>query len=219
MVTLKLAKQRKQILHLTKNDRILAAAIKKTAHIIHEWDSSDKRPNHFKALVVAIINQQLSGKAAATIEKRFEALFTPAGKKSAPKKFPTPQDVLAMPAAKMRKCGLSKMKVSFIKDLARKILDGTVDFRAMRKWSDEEVIEHLVQVKGIGRWTAEMFLMFSLGRDDVFSYGDLGLRNAMQRLYKLRAHPTPAQAAKIAGKWKPYRSLASRYLWASLEVE
>jgi DNA-3-methyladenine glycosylase II len=208
---------RKKILHLTKNDRILAAAIKKTAHIIHEWDANmAKRPNHFKALVVAIINQQLSGKAAATIEKRFEALFVKTG---APKKFPKPEDVLAMPAAKMRKCGLSKMKVSFIKDLARKILDGTVDFRAMRNWSDEEVIEHLTQVKGIGRWTAEMFLMFSLGRDDVFSYGDLGLRNAMQRLYKLRAHPTPAQAAKIAGKWKPYRSLASRYLWASLEVE
>jgi len=221
---------RKQIVHLSKSDRILAAAIKKTAHIIHEWDSAGKRPNHFKALVVAIINQQLSGKAAATIEKRFEALFiekaatAAAGKKSPRKqsprkKFPKPEDVLAMPAAKIRKCGLSKMKVSFIKDLARKILDGTVDFRAMHTWSDEEVIEHLTQVKGIGRWTAEMFLMFSLGRDDVFSYGDLGLRNAMQRLYKLRAHPTPAQAAKIAEKWKPYRSLASRYLWASLEIE
>src|SRR5580704_8849677 len=104
----------KKILHLRKSDPVLATAIKRTVRIIHEWDS-DKRPNHFKALVVAIINQQLSGKAAATIQKRFEALFKP-------KKFPTPEEVLKMPTAKLRKVGLSGMKVSFIKDLARKIL-------------------------------------------------------------------------------------------------
>lgn len=111
------------------------------------------------------------------------------------------------------------MKASFIKDLARKIIDGTVDFKKMDAWSDEEVIEHLVRVKGIGRWTAEMFLMFSLRREDVFSYGDLGLRNAMQKIYKMKKHPTPRQAEKISEKWRPYRTLASRYLWASLEVE
>jgi DNA-3-methyladenine glycosylase II len=160
--------------------------------------------------VEAIINQQLSGKAADTIFKRFVALFPG-------KKFPTPKDVLAMPTAKMRKCGLSKMKVSFLKDLSKKILDGTVNFRKMPAWTDEEVIEHLTEVKGIGRWTAEMFLMFSLGREDVFSYGDLGLRNAMQKLYKLKAHPTPKQAEKIVAAWKPYRSLASRYLWANVD--
>ena len=213
---------KKKILHLRKSDPILAVAIKNSARIIHEWDS-DKRPNHFKALIVAIINQQLSGKAAATIQKRFEALFAATAKnfaKNSPrKKFPTPEDVLKMPTAKLRKVGLSGMKVSFMKDLARKILDGTVDFRAMKKMNDEEVIDHLVAVKGIGRWTAEMFLMFSLGRDDIFSYGDLGLRNAIQRLYKLRAHPTPKQAEKITAAWKPYRSIASRYLWASLEIE
>jgi DNA-3-methyladenine glycosylase II len=203
---------RTKIAHLSKNDPILAAAIKRAGRIIHQWNAVGKRRNHFKALVVAIINQQLSGKAAATIQKRFEKLF-------APKKFPTPEDVLKMPTARLRKVGLSGMKVSFIKDLARKVLDGTVNFRAMPRWSDEEVIEHLTQVKGIGRWTAEMFLMFSLDRDDVFSYGDLGLRNAMQKLYKLRKHPTPAQAEKISAAWKPYRSIASRYLWASLEVE
>jgi DNA-3-methyladenine glycosylase II len=216
----------KKITHLSKSDPILAVVIKKAAHLIHAWDSS-KRPKHFKALIVAIINQQLSGKAADTIQKRFEALFanasqlskTPKRKSRSHKKFPTPEDVLRMPAAKLRKVGLSGMKISFMKDLSKKVLDGTVNFRAMKKWSDEEVIEHLVQVKGIGRWTAEMFLMFSLGREDVFSYGDLGLRNAMQKLYKLRAHPTPTQAEKIAEKWSPYRSLASRYLWASLEIE
>jgi DNA-3-methyladenine glycosylase II len=212
---------KKKILHLRKNDPILAAVIKKAARIIHTWDAVGKRKNHFKALVVSIMNQQISGKAADTIQKRFEALFAGSApnKKTSASKFPTPEQVLEMSAAKMRKCGLSKMKVSYIKDLARKVLDGTVDFRAMKRWSDEEVIEHLVRVKGIGRWTAEMFLMFSLDRDDVFSYGDLGLRNAMQKLYKLRASPTAAQAEKISAAWKPYRSIASRYLWASLEIE
>jgi DNA-3-methyladenine glycosylase II len=201
---------KKQIAHLSKSDPVLAAVIKKAAHLMGAWDSN-KRPNHFKALIVSIINQQLSGKAADTIQKRFEALFG--------KKFPKPEDVLKMPTAKLRKVGLSGMKVSFMKDLSYKVLDGTVDFKAMRHWSDEEVIEHLVQVKGIGRWTAEMFLMFSLGRDDVFSYGDFALRKAMQRLYKLRAHPTPKQAKKISAKWSPYRTLASKYLWKSLEIE
>jgi DNA-3-methyladenine glycosylase II len=212
---------KKKLAHLQKSDRVLAAVIKKAAHLMHAWDSPP-RPNHFKALVVAIINQQLSGKAADTIQKRFEALFAGAAKKNggrARKTFPKPEDVLKMPTARMRRVGLSGMKVSFMKDLSKKVLDGTVDFRAMKKMNDEEVIEHLVRVKGIGRWTAEMFLMFSLGRDDIFSYGDLGLRNAIQKLYKMRKHPTPAQADKIAAKWKPYRSLASRYLWASLEVE
>jgi DNA-3-methyladenine glycosylase II len=206
-----------QIAHLRKSDPILAAVIEKVAQTNHVWDmnSRGRRENHFKALVIAIINQQLSGKAARTIENRFLELFSRTGR--AAKKFPSPEDILKMPTPKMRRVGLSKMKVSFIKDLAKKILDGTVDFRAMKNWTDEEVIEHLTRVKGIGRWTAEMFLMFSLGRDDVFSYGDLGLRNAMERLYKLRKHPSPARAAKISGAWKPYRTLASRYLWKSLE--
>jgi DNA-3-methyladenine glycosylase II len=214
-----------QMKHLNKSDPILAAVIKKIAQLEHAWNPRGARhPNHFKALIVSIINQQLSGKAADTIQKRFETLFTAQaatgkGKSHTRKKFPTPEDILKMPTAKLRKVGLSGMKVSFMKDLSKKVLDGTVDFRAMKKWSDEEVIEHLVQVKGIGRWTAEMFLMFSLGRDDIFSYGDLALRKAMQRLYKLRANPTPAQAEKISAAWSPYRTLASKYLWKSLEIE
>ena len=195
------------IAHLKKNDATLAAVMKG----ITLRPLAKRPPNeYFKALVEAIVNQQLSGKAADTIFKRFVAL--------APgKQFPTPKQVLAMPAAKMRKAGLSKMKVSFIKDLAKKILDKTVDFRKMDLWTDEEVIEHLVQVKGIGPWTAEMFLIFTLGREDVFSYGDLGLKNAIRKIYKLKNHPTLAQAEKLAAKWKPYRSLAARYLWASLD--
>jgi DNA-3-methyladenine glycosylase II len=195
------------VAHLKKNDAALAAAIKGITLRPLVKRSLGK---YFEALVEAIVNQQLSGKAANTIFKRFVAL--------APgKKFPTPKQVLAMPAAKMRKAGLSKMKVSFIKDLAKKILDKTVDFKKMDSWMDGEVIEHLVQVKGIGPWTAEMFLIFTLGREDVFSYGDLGLKNAIRKIYKLKNHPTPAQAEQLTTKWKPYRSLASRYLWASLD--
>jgi len=171
-----------------------------------------RHPRHFEALVTAIVNQQLSGKAAATILKRFISLFPG-------KRFPKPEDVALLPAAKMRKSGLSKMKIKFLKDLSRRIADKSLNLKKIQKLADEEVIASLTAVKGIGRWTAEMFLMFSLGREDVFSYGDLGLRNAMQKLYKLKKHPTPRQAQKISAAWKPYRTLACRYLWASLALK
>jgi DNA-3-methyladenine glycosylase II len=132
------------------------------------------------------------------------------------KKFPMPREIVKMRAPAMRKAGLSRMKVSFIKDLAAKVLEGSLDLKNIDKLRDEEVIEQLTRVKGIGQWTAEMFLLFSLQRDDIFSYGDLALRNAMQKIYKMKKPPTQAQAEKIAAKWKPYRSLGSRYLWASL---
>ena len=124
-----------------------------------------------------------------------------------------------MPASKMRTAGLSGMKVNFLKDLARHVARGSVDFKKMRRMTDEEVIGYLTRVKGIGRWSAEMFLMFSLGRPDVFSYGDLGLRNAMRNLYGLSKHPTARQAEKISAAWRPYRTLASRYLWASVDLK
>ncbi len=209
---------KKKIAYLTASDRVLGAAIARIAVPDHSWDS--KRANHFKALVVAIVNQQLSGKAAATILKRLVALFASAGRaapKTGSKKFSKPEDVLKMSTAKMRRSGLSGMKVKFLKDLARRVANKSLNFRKIAALGDEEVIVALTAVKGIGRWTAEMFLMFSLQRDDVFSYGDLGLRNAIRKLYGLRAHPTPAQAARISAAWKPYRTLASRYLWASLE--
>jgi len=194
-----------KIEYIKKSDPVLAVAI---ANI--KIAAAKKRDDYFQSLVQAIVGQQLSGKAADTIFARFVALFPR-------KKFPSPRQVLATPAAKMRKAGLSEMKVSFIKDLAKKVLDKTVNLKEINSWTDEEVAEHLVKVKGIGPWTAEMFLIFSLGRDDVFSYGDLGLKNAIKKIYKLKKHPTPAQAKKITDKWRPYRSLGSRYLWASLD--
>jgi DNA-3-methyladenine glycosylase II len=196
---------RKKIAHLKKSDPILKVIIEGV-----KLREVTVTRGPFKALVEAIVSQQLSIKAADTIFNRFVAL-TPG------KKFPTPREIMKMPPAKMRKCGLSRMKVSFIKDLAKKTLDGTLNFKTINRLTDEEVVGHLTSVKGIGRWTAEMFLIFSLQRDDVFSYGDLGLRNALQRIYKMKKPPTPAQAEKITAKWKPYRSLGSRYLWASID--
>lgn len=198
---------RKQLLHLKRNDPVLKPIVEgiKLRELSHTR-------GHFEALIEAIVSQQLSVKASDTIFKRFIAL-TPG------KKFPTPKEILAMPARKIRKAGLSNMKVGFVKDLSRKMLDKTVDLKKIDEWTDDQVIEHLMAVKGIGRWTAEMFLIFSLGRDDVFSYGDLGLRNAIKKIYKLKTHPTERQAEKLALRWKPYRSLASRYLWASLNNE
>ena len=199
---------RTKIAHLKKSDRRLKIIIEgiKLRELAGRADAS----GYFEAIVEAIVSQQLSIKAADTIFARFAAL-TPG------RTFPKPREIIKIPVAKMRTCGLSKMKVSFIKDLARKTLDGSLNFKTIGTLSDEEVIEHLTSVKGIGRWTAEMFLIFSLRRDDVFSYGDLGLRNAMQRIYKMKKPPTPRQAGKITSQWKPYRSLGSRYLWASLK--
>jgi DNA-3-methyladenine glycosylase II len=196
---------KKAIAHLKRNDPALKVLIEGI-----KLQELSRMRGHFEALVEAIVSQQLSVKAADTIFKRFAAL-TPG------KKFPTPQQVLAMPARKIRNVGLSNMKISFVKDLSKKVLDKTVDLKNMETWSDEQVMEHLTAVKGIGKWTAEMFLIFALGREDVFSYGDLGLRNAIKKAYGLKKQPTERQAEKLALRWKPYRSLASRYLWASLD--
>ena len=206
----------KRVAHLVKSDPVLGAVIKKIGvrrfGARPNYFKLPKQADHFRALVVAIINQQLSTKAADTIERRFIELFPG-------KKFPSPRDVIKMPFRKMRKAGLSGAKVGFIKDLAKKVLAREVDLKKIDAWTDAEVIEHLTAVKGIGVWTAEMFLMFSLGRGDIFSYGDLGLRNAMQKIYGLRKHPSPERARKITMKWSPYRTLGCRYLWASLELK
>ncbi len=191
--------------HLRASDPVFAAVI--------EQITLKRRPretNHFRSLVRAIISQQISGKAAASILKRFAEL--------APgKEFPRPEDVARMPAKELRAVGLSGQKVGYLKDLSRNIVEGRLDFRTFVDVSDEEVIVELTKVKGIGRWTAEMFLMFSLGRPDVFSCGDLGLQNAVKKLYRLKSHPTQKQLEKISSAWKPYRTLASRYLWASAD--
>lgn len=190
---------------LKKSDPVLAS-------LFLAAKPSTVRPSkkYFESLADAIMSQQLSGKAAATIIKRFKALFGPAG-------FPTPAHVLAKSDSELRLAGLSGAKVSYIKNLATAFENKTLDFSKVNKLTDEEVIEMLIKVKGIGRWTAEMFLIFSLGRPDVFSFGDLGLRNAVKKLYKLRKDPSPAKLKKLSTLWQPHRTCASLYLWASLD--
>ena len=201
---------RTKIAHLKKSDRRLKIIIEgiKLRELAGRADAS----GYFEAIVEAIVSQQLSIKAADTIFARFAAL-TPG------RTFPKPREIIKIPVAKMRTCGLSKMKVSFIKDLARKTLDGSLNFKTIGTLSDEEVIEHLTSVKGIGRWTAEMFLMFCLNRPDVFSHGDLGLKNAIKKLYKLDNDLHSKKYHHLVESWSPHRTIAARYLWASLNIK
>ncbi len=163
--------------------------------------------NPYESLVEAIITQQLSGKAADSISKKFRAIYG---------RFPKPADVLKTSDAKLRKVGLSYMKISYIKDLSFRIESKQLRLASMKKLSDEQVIAELTLIKGIGRWTAEMFLIFSLGRQDVLPVGDLGLKKGIQRLYSMKELPEKEQMEKIAEKWRPYRSVATWYLWRSL---
>jgi DNA-3-methyladenine glycosylase II len=171
--------------------------------------ADNQHTDPYKALVHSIMSQQLSSKAAATIARRFDDLFGGT--------FPTPSQVLAMPDDRLRSVGLSAMKVSFIRDLARRIADGSLRLDAFDAMSDDEVIAALTEVRGIGRWTAEMFLMFRLHRPDVLPVGDLGIVNAIKKQYGLRKVPTPERMMRIGESWRPYRSIACWYLWASLD--
>lgn len=191
--------------HLKKVDPILGEVI---AKVVLKERKGHKR--YFEALCGAIISQQLSTKAADTIENRFIALF--------PKtKFPTPQQVLRKSDEKLRSAGLSFQKIGYMKSLASLVVKKEIDFKKFGKMADEEIISRLILVKGIGRWTAEMFLMFCLNRPDVFSHGDLGLKNAIIKLYKLDKERHPKKYHKLVESWSPHRTLAARYLWASLK--
>ena len=167
-----------------------------------------KRNNHFAVLIESIISQQLASAAAEAIFARFKKLYP---------KFPTVTQILNTKNAKLRSAGLSGMKIEYLKDLAQKIEDGKLKMRSLSKMTDDEIIEHLTQVKGIGRWTAEMFLIFSLGRLDVLPTGDLGLRKGVQMAFSMSELPKPKDVEKIGMRWKPYRSIATWYLWKSLQ--
>ena len=165
--------------------------------------------NYFESLIEAIITQQLAGAAAKAISKRFRDLYG--------KRFPKPADVLKTSDSKLRKTGLSGMKVKYIKDLSKNIESKKLKLRSLSKLSDDEIVEQLTQVKGIGRWTAEMFLIFSLGRMDVLPVGDLGLKKGVQLLNSSTKLPTPDEIEELAEKWRPYRTVATWYLWKSLQ--
>jgi DNA-3-methyladenine glycosylase II len=164
---------------------------------------------HYEALSRSIVYQQLSGKAAGTILARFRALY--------PSGAPTPDEVLATSDERLRGVGLSRQKASYLRDLSAKVASGELPLDAIHAMSDDEVIAHLVQVKGIGRWTAQMFLMFRLGRLDVLPELDLGIQNAVRRAYRLRKRPSPKQLRRIGANWSPHSTVACWYLWRSLE--
>lgn len=195
---------KKACIYLAETDPILGEIIDQVPPFERSWGK-----NYFLDLIESIISQQLSVKAADTIWKRFQTLFS--GQI-------IPEDVLAMDQEKMRECGISYGKISYIKDLASHVLSSGLLFEQFDIMTDEEIIQELIKVKGIGRWTAEMFLMFTMGRPDVFSYGDLGIRKALQKLYGFEKEPTQKEAEAIAAMWRPYRTVACRYLWKSLDI-
>lgn len=167
-------------------------------------------PDPFLRLCRSIVGQQLSVKAAQTIFGRFEKLL---------KQKINPEELLKISDEKLRGAGLSYQKIKYLKDLSEKTISGEINLHDLNTKENEEIVTELVQIKGIGTWTAEMFLMFSLGRPDVFSYGDLGLQNAIMKLYKLKQKPTIKQMEKLSKKWIPYRTFAAMILWRSLDNE
>ena len=196
---------RRAILHLKKSDPILRAIIERVGPCRIKYGEPS-----FHNLAEAIVYQQLNGKAAVTIFKRFtETAGDPL----------TPAGILKLTGPQMRAVGLSKQKSSYLRDLAEKTEAGLLEFERMHEMTDDEVIEHLVRVKGVGVWTAHMFLMFTLRRPDVLPVGDYGVQSAIKKHYRKRKLPKPKDMEKIARVWSPYRSIACWYLWRSMDVK
>ena len=163
----------------------------------------------FQSLIEAIIFQQLAGRVANTINRRFLDYYNNI--------LPTPEQIISTPAHMLKaKVGLSSKKIEYIKDVSARIIDKRLNLALMSEMTDEEIVNQLIQVKGIGRWTAEMFLIFCLGRKDIFPVDDLGVRKAIQKVYNLPELPKSSAMLVIAQPWKPYRSIATWYLWKSL---
>lgn len=195
------------IKHLKKNDKILAKVIERVGKCTLKPQS-----NPFQSIVDAIISQQLSMSAATAIFNRFVKYFIP-------KKFPSPEDILKISEDDLRKIGISKAKIICLKDLATKLINKEIHIDNFKNLSDDQIVKELTQVKGIGIWTAHMFLIFSLGRLNVLPAEDLGIRKGIQRLYKLKKLPDRNKIEQISknNNWSPYNSVASWYIWRSLE--
>ena len=195
---------RRAIVHLKKSDPVLSGVIERVGPFRIEY-----REPVFETLVRSIVYQQLSGRVASVIFGRLVDLV--------PKKKLTPKAILKLRPQQMRRAGLSKQKTAYIRDLAKKAADGLVDFQVIPSLSDEEVIEALTQIKGVGVWTAHMFLIFALRRPNILPTGDLGIRMAIQKAYQLEELPRHEHMEAISEPWHPYRSVATWYLWRSLD--
>lgn len=192
------------IRHLRKRDPILGEVIRSVGAF-----TLKPRKQGYEILVRSILSQQISTSAASTIRNRLQDLL--------PGRRIVPQSLDSLSDEQLQRVGISTQKRTYLRDLTRCTLDGSISFKRIRKASDEEAIEELIQVKGIGRWTAQMYLIFSLGRLDVFAPDDLGLRNAVDRLYDIPDQASRKHYDELAMNWSPYRSIASWYLWRSLE--
>ena len=196
------------IQHLSRSDKVLARLIKK----VGPCSLKPKRRQPFEALVSAVTHQQLNGTAAMTILKRVLAIHPG-------KRFPTPEDFLATPDEQLRAAGLSRAKTMAIKDLAAKTLAGVVpDLRAISKLSNQEIIERITTVRGVGPWTVEMLLMFTLGRTDVLPVTDYGVRKGFALTYGLSDLPGPKELLAHGERWRPHRTTAAWYMWRALEL-
>jgi len=198
---------RRAIAHLMDVDPVLGDVIRRVGPFRL---APRTEGTHFDAVCRSIIYQQLSGQAAATIHGRVLALY---GGRS-----PLPRELADTTDEQLRGVGLSRQKLSYLKDLASRVAMNEVPIETLHELTDDEVIDALVRVKGVGRWTAQMFLMFRLGRPDVLPELDLGIQNAIQRAYRLRKRPMPDRVRRIGAPWAPYRTVASWYLWRSLEL-
>ena len=191
----------------------LSEADPRFTKLIETYPRPDFTPhtNYYHELASSIISQQLSVKAAKTIEGRFKDLFGGA--------FPSPEQILTKDIEELRAVGLSRPKAGYIQDLATKVIDGTIDFNTLDLLTNQEIIDELTKVKGIGEWTVHMFLMFCMGRLDILPTGDLGIRSGIGKLYSFQGVPTPEEVRIIADKynWHPYESVASWYIWQSLD--
>ena len=164
--------------------------------------------NPFEALVEAIITQQISDSAGKSISLKFKNLFG--------KKYPTPSDVVKLSIDEIKSVGLSRMKAEYIFDISQMIVDKKLDFKIFKKMSNEDVISELIKIRGIGKWTAEMYLIFALGRMDVFPLGDLGLINGIKKLYNLE-NPSTDEILEITNRWIPYRTIGTWYIWRGVK--
>ncbi len=196
-----------QINHFKKNDKKLYTAVSKNHDLkkIRLTPSND----YFMSLCKTIIGQQVSIKAAASIWNKFKGLFT--------RRLPTPRKIIKLSDDELRKAGISHSKAKYIKDLSSKVISKEVNLKTIDTLNPEEVYDQLISVKGIGPWSIEMFLMFSLANPDIFSKGDLGIMNGIKKVYNLSEKPTDTQLLRLQKKWAPYRSFACLMLWKSLE--